>query len=157
MQNLLKQNGIDSLVFNAKSINYVVEVDVSNIPTCSLIHLLQYGTRKINDQFNSGKETNGATKEYFDTLIQNLLDGTMGERRANGLSNDAKGVRELIINHLKAKGIASDIIKECKSLRPVQIIDIIWADKDEDTRDEILGRFVSKYEQIKAIAEDMDI
>ena len=157
MQNLLKQNGINSLVFNAKSINYFVEIDVSNIPTCSLIHLLQYGCRKINDQFNSGKETNGATQEYFDSLIQNVLDGKMGERRANSLSDDAKGVRELIINHLKAKGIASDVIKECKSLKPVQIIDIMWADKDEETRDEILGRFITKYEQIKAISEDMDI
>ena len=67
MQNILKQNGINSLVFNAKSINYSVEVAVETIPTCSLIHLLQYGTRKINDQFNSGKETNGATPEYFDS------------------------------------------------------------------------------------------
>ena len=157
MQNLLKQKGINSLVFNAKSINYVVEVAVEEIPTCSLIHLLQYGTRKINDQFNSGKETNGATPEYFNLLIQNLKDGKIGERRVNGLSSDDKAIRELIINHLRAKGLASDIIKECKSLNPEQIVDKIWEDKDEQTRDDILGRFITKYEQIKAIAEDMDI
>lgn len=157
MQNLLKQNGINSLVFNAKSINYTVEVAIDTIPTCSLIHLLQYGTRKINDQFNSGKETNGATPEYFDTLIKNLQDGKIGERRVNGLSSDEKAIRELIINHLKAKGLASDIIKECKSLKPEQIVDKIWADKDEQTRNDIFGRFITKFEQIKAIAEDMDI
>lgn len=157
MQNLLKQNGINSLVFNAKSIDYSVEVAVEDIPTNSLIHLLQYGCRKINDQFNSGKETNGATPEYFDTLIKNLKDGKIGERRANGLSGDDKAIRELIINHIKSKGATSETIKECKSLSPVQIVDKIWEEKDEQTRDDILGRFITKYEQIKAIAEDMDI
>lgn len=157
MQNLLKQNGINSLVFNAKSIDYSVEVAVEDIPTNSLIHLLQYGCRKINDQFNSGKETNGATPEYFDTLIKNLKDGKIGERRANGLSSDDKAIRDLIINHLRAKGATSETIKECKSLSPVQIVDKIWEEKDEQTRDDILGRFITKYEQIKAIAEDMDI
>ena len=73
------------------------------------------------------------------------------------MSSDNKAIRELIINHLRAKGLASDIIKECKSLNPEQIVDKIWEDKDEQTRDDILGRFIAKYEQIKAIAEDMDI
>lgn len=158
MQNLLKQLNINSLSFYAKSLDYRVEVAVDDIPTCSLLHLLQYGTRKINDQFNSGKDTNGASPEYFDYLIQNMKDGKIGERRANGLTKEDKAIRELILNHLLTKGYANDIVDECKSLSPVQIVDKIWEDKDEQTRDDILGRFITKYEQIKAIREsEMDI
>lgn len=147
-----------TLVFKSDGLGYSVTLDIASIPDSSILALLNYGTRKINDQFNSGKAKHGATQEYFDSLIEAVKNGTLAERKTSGLSADDKGIRSLILDWLKIKcKVPASRVKEVQSLNPVAILDEIFSDKPEEWRDEVLGRFVTKWEAMKAIAQDDDI
>lgn len=157
LQNALKENGINKLTFRSDCLDYTVELLIDEIPDHSLQALLQYGTRKINDQFNSGKTKHGQTLEYFNTLLDAVKNGSLGlgTQRAGALGTDDKGIRDLLIDWLRNKcRVPAGRIKEVRALKPSLIIDEIFSDKDEVWRDDLLGRFIDKWERIKAVAVD---
>ena len=157
LQNALKENGINKLTFRSDCLDYTVELLIDEIPDQSLQALLQYGTRKINDQFNSGKTKHGQTLEYFNTLLDAVKNGSLGlgTQRAGALGTDDKGIRDLLIDWLRNKcRVPAGRIKEVRALKPALIIDEIFSDKDEVWRDDLLGRFIDKWERIKAVAVD---
>ena len=78
-----------------------------------------------------------------------------GNTRAGVLGTDDKGIRDLILDWMKNKcRIPASRLKEVKGLKPAALIDEIFSDKPEEWRDDVLGRFVTKWERIKAIASD---
>lgn len=157
LQNALKENGINKLTFRSDCLDYTVELLIDEIPDQSLQALLQYGTRKINDQFNSGKAKHGQTLEYFNTLLDAVKNGSLGlgTQRAGALGTDDKGIRDLLIDWLRNKcRVPAGRIKEVRALKPALIIDEIFSDKDEVWRDDLLGRFIDKWERIKTVAGD---
>lgn len=159
LTNALNELNIKTLEFRSDCLDYTTSLDLSNIPDSSIIALLQYGTRKINDQFNSGKTKHGQTVDYFEKLLDAVRNGTMqtGNTRASVLGTDDKGIRDLILDWMKNKcRIPASRLKEVKGLKPAALIDEIFSDKPEEWRDDVLGRFVTKWERIKAIASDDD-
>lgn len=159
LTNALKECGINKLTFHSDCLDYTVDLPVVGLPDSSILTLLNYGTRKINDQFNSGKTKHGQTVDYFETLLDAVRNGTMqaGNTRASVLGTDDKGIRDLILDWMKNKcRIPASRLKEVKGLKPAALIDEIFSDKPEEWRDDVLGRFVTKWERIKAIAFDED-
>lgn len=147
-----------TLTFKSDNLGYEAKLEIKDIPDSSILALLNYGTRKINDQFNSGKAKHGATIEYFEQLLDAVRNGTLAERKTGGLSADDKGIRALILDWLKIKcKIPASRVKEVQSLTPETILDEIFSDKEEEWRDDVLGRFITKWEAMKAIAQDDDI
>lgn len=147
-----------TLVFNCKGLDINTTLDIATLPDSSLLALLNYGTRKINDQFNSGKEKHGATQEYWDGLIEAVTSGTLASgQRAGALSADDKGIKELILKWLSSVcKIPAGRIKEVNKATNdgLVILDEIFSDKPEEWREETYGKFAQKWEQIKAVTED---
>lgn len=159
LTNALNELNIKTLDFRSDCLDYTASLDLASVPDSSIIALLQYGTRKINDQFNSGKTKHGQTVDYFETLLDAVRNGTLGlgATRSGVLGADDKGIRDLILDWMKNKcRIPAGRLKEVKGLKPAALIDEIFSDKPEEWRDDVLGRFVTKWERIKAIASDED-
>lgn len=159
LTNALKECGINKLTFRSDCLDYTVDLPIEGLPDSSILTLLNYGTRKINDQFNSGKTKHGQTVEYFETLLDAVRNGTLGigTARNGALGADDKGIRDLILDWMKNKcRIPTSRLKEVKGLKPAALIDEIFSDKPDEWRDDVLGRFVTKWERIKAIASDED-
>lgn len=153
----LKDNGLNQLVFKSDCLGHTATLAVEDIPDSSIIALLQYGTRKINDQFNSGKTKHGQTLEYFETLLEAVKNGTLAERKSGGLSTDDKAIRGLILDWLRGTcKVPAGRIKEVQSLTPAAVLDEIFSDKDPIWRDDVLGRFITKWNRIKAISAEED-
>lgn len=146
------------LHFNFKSAGITKEINLLDLPPETIVILLDYGTRKLNDKVNSlfAMPTNEASRaQLVERVWQEAIEGNLGERRSAG--NGQAGLRNYILQYIKAQGVPAKAVEHLKGATPQAVINAIYSKKSEEQRAAILSEFTKRYEDsLKAMA-DFDI
>lgn len=140
------------LTFNFKSAGKEHTCSLADFPAETIAALLDYGTRKLNDKVNSLYAANPEQSRltYVDRVLQEALEGKLGERRMQ--FNGNAGLRNYILTFIKAQGVPAKALESYKGATPEAIINGLYTNKDAEQKARILAELTRRYEEsLKAL------
>jgi len=119
LQAAIIEAGCDSIPFAVGGQDH--SQSIHTLPDATIIRVLMYGKRMMNDYVNSAKATSDTPVEDLATgWVTRAKEGTLGASGTTraSMSPIAKAQRDIVIDYLRASGIkANEARKMCKDLQ----------------------------------------